>query len=167
MINYADIEGIYITESRFLNLQKLQENFYSEFKEILKTADENHKKYLKDLFDNIYSLRLKKILMHVIRAQIKDIGKPENILKEEEEIYYKILEIVKEKKEEILSSEIVKEKKEEEIYKKVKVRFLKECPAIVGIDLKKYGPFKKNEIALIIDTQAKIFIENKFAEILD
>ncbi|MFN3527714.1 MAG: hypothetical protein ACK4YO_01260, partial [Candidatus Altarchaeaceae archaeon] len=90
-----------------------------------------------------------------------NVGKPENILKYEEEIYQEILNIIEEKRKFIF--EFKEEEKEK--FKKIKVRFLKECPAIVGLDLKKYGPFKENDIALIIEEQAKILIENKFAEI--
>jgi len=199
MLTYADLSGISIVEGKIPNLQKLQENFYLEFKEIFKNADEKHEEYLRAIFEEIYSLRLKKIFMHALRqivdidvVDINKISKPENILKDEEEIYYKFLEIIKEKKEEILcknpktfavfgssledketekgrnkEKEKEENKKSEEEFKKIKIKFLKECPAIVGIDLKRYGPFKENDIALIIDAQAKILVENKFAEVVN
>lgn len=166
MIAYADLQGIAITESKIPNLQKLPENFYEEFKEIFKSADEKHKEYLKNIFDEIYSLRLRKIFMHALRTILGEVEKPENILKEEEEIYHKILEIIEEKKKFFEKNGNDAGKKEKE-YKKVKVKFLKECPAIVGLDLKRYGPFKENDIALVIEEQSKIFVENKFAEVVE
>ncbi|MEM3104434.1 MAG: hypothetical protein QXD69_02895, partial [Candidatus Bathyarchaeia archaeon] len=38
----------------------------------------------------------------------------------------------------------------------VLVRFLKESPAIVGVDLKTYGPFKPEDIAYIPEENAEI-----------
>lgn len=44
------------------------------------------------------------------------------------------------------------------------VRFLEETPALVGIDLKNYGPFGKEDVANLPVKNAKILIFEKFAE---
>ena len=44
------------------------------------------------------------------------------------------------------------------------VRFLEKTPALVGIDLKNYGPFEKEDIANLPVKNAKILIFEKFAE---
>ncbi|MGV9200207.1 MAG: hypothetical protein ACOC4M_15485 [Promethearchaeia archaeon] len=44
------------------------------------------------------------------------------------------------------------------------VRFLKDCPAIMGADLIKYAPFKKEDLASLPSINAKILISEKFAE---
>jgi hypothetical protein len=45
----------------------------------------------------------------------------------------------------------------------VKVRFLKEIPAIVGADMKTYGPFKKGEIAELPKPNAEALIKQEVA----
>ncbi|MFW9822894.1 MAG: hypothetical protein ACFFE4_08170 [Candidatus Thorarchaeota archaeon] len=44
------------------------------------------------------------------------------------------------------------------------LRFLKKTPPLVGIDLLNYGPFEKEDIALIPTENASILIFEKFAE---
>ena len=44
------------------------------------------------------------------------------------------------------------------------IRFLKETPPLVGIDLINYGPFKEDEIACMPSKNAKILLNEKFAE---
>ena len=49
----------------------------------------------------------------------------------------------------------------------VLIRFLKETPPLVGIDLINYGPFKEDEIACMPSKNAKILLNEKFAEIIE
>ncbi len=63
------------------------------------------------------------------------------------------------------------EKDLESIEKKTKleltyvlIRFLKKAPPLEGIDLIKYGPFKKEDIVHIPEKHANILINSKFAE---
>ncbi len=60
-------------------------------------------------------------------------------------------------------SQITSEIKEEK-FNYVIVRFLKETPALVGIDLMNYGPFRKEDIASLPLENVKILINEKFAE---
>lgn len=46
----------------------------------------------------------------------------------------------------------------------VEVRFLKDVPAILGPDMKTYGPFKKGDIAALPKENASIFIKMGIAE---
>jgi len=45
----------------------------------------------------------------------------------------------------------------------VKVRFLKEIPAIVGADMKTYGPFKEGDIAELPKENAEVLVKQKIA----
>ena len=56
---------------------------------------------------------------------------------------------------------------DKEIYDYTLIRFLKKTPPLVGIDLKNYGPFEKENIALIPYKNAKILLSEKFAETID
>ena len=49
----------------------------------------------------------------------------------------------------------------------VLIRFLREAPPLVGIDLINYGPFNKEDIAFIPLQNAKILISEKFVERID
>ena len=62
----------------------------------------------------------------------------------------------------LVSDYIVKEKTDQFNY--ILVKFLKKTPALVGIDLLNYGPFKKENIAFLPYENAKILIFEKFAQ---
>ena len=47
------------------------------------------------------------------------------------------------------------------------IRFLKKTPPLVGIDLKNYGPFEKEDIAYLPQKNAEILLFEKFAEKID
>ncbi|TFF92119.1 MAG: hypothetical protein EU543_05820 [Promethearchaeota archaeon] len=68
---------------------------------------------------------------------------------------------------ETLHDEIIEEKSEmhEQISYKM-IRFIKNTPALVGIDLLNYGPFKKEDIANIPQENAKILVNEKVAEFI-
>jgi len=71
-------------------------------------------------------------------------------------------EILTQKKESILP-EITEEEPKEQI-DFILLRFLKETPPLVGIDLLNYGPFEKEDIAFIPSKNANILLFEKFAE---
>lgn len=52
----------------------------------------------------------------------------------------------------------------EKTRKRVAVRFLKEVPAIIGADMKAYGPFKCEDVASLPIENVKILIKQKLAE---
>jgi DNA replication initiation complex subunit (GINS family) len=64
---------------------------------------------------------------------------------------------------EALISELVDDKKKGE-FNYTLLRFLKETPALVGIDLVNYGPFEKDDVANLPFKNAKILLFEKFAE---
>jgi DNA replication initiation complex subunit (GINS family) len=49
----------------------------------------------------------------------------------------------------------------------VLLRFKEHCPAIAGVDLLNYGPFKRDDIAYLPQAHAKILILDKIAEEID
>lgn len=54
--------------------------------------------------------------------------------------------------------------KVEKTQKRFAVRFLKEVPAIIGADMKAYGPFKCEDVASLPIENVKILIKQKLAE---
>ncbi|MFW9894226.1 MAG: hypothetical protein ACFFD7_00300 [Candidatus Thorarchaeota archaeon] len=96
--------------------------------------------------------------------QDEEVLKPEATLKTEQAkttTYEVSGEMFKEKEPEIF---LVKEKEPEEQINYTLLRFLKETPPLVGIDLLNYGPFEKEDIAFIPTENANILIFEKFAE---
>jgi DNA replication initiation complex subunit (GINS family) len=55
----------------------------------------------------------------------------------------------------------------EATHKRATVRFLKEVPAIIGADMKTYGPFKVEDIAALPLENTKILIKQGLAERVD
>ena len=56
---------------------------------------------------------------------------------------------------------------EKESFNYMLIRFLKNTPPLVGIDLKNYGPFEKEDVAFIPYKNAIILLSEKFAEKID
>jgi len=52
----------------------------------------------------------------------------------------------------------------EKEWKRAVVRFLKDIPAIIGADMKPYGPFKVEDVASLPNENAKILIKQGLAE---
>jgi DNA replication initiation complex subunit (GINS family) len=88
----------------------------------------------------------------------------DNLTKEREEIKSVFEESKILKKEKI--SKVLDSKKEsdKEKIKYILVRFLKNTPPLVGVDLINYGPFAVEDIAHLPQKNAKILITEKFAE---
>jgi len=72
-------------------------------------------------------------------------------------------EVIKEE----IKEEVIEEKKREhdEVNYKL-IRFIEKTPALVGIDLLNYGPFKKEDVANIPSENAKILVKEKFAKFI-
>lgn len=69
-------------------------------------------------------------------------------------------------KEEIKEKVIEEKKRDHDDVNYKLIRFIKKTPALVGIDLLNYGPFKKEDIANIPYENAKILVEEKFAKFI-
>jgi len=161
MITYADIEEIYFQEKRKKGeLQKIDENFYSNLSEIY---DSSKDEYLKNLGEGIFVERVQKILIDALRGSIGNTKPLENMTKEEKELYENVVKIIKTYKDKILFKKIEREKE----IPKVKVKFLNACPGIVDTNLQKNGPFNIGDVGLIDKSLAKILIKNGFCEPLE
>jgi len=49
-------------------------------------------------------------------------------------------------------------------HKRAVLRFLKDVPAIIGADMKTYGPFKAEDVSSVPVENAKIFVKQGLAE---
>lgn len=165
MIAFADIEEIYRLECKEPTLQKIDEDFYIKFIGALESIEEKHRAYAVKILGKIYDEREKKIIFHALRAQKGDVGKPINIIKAEEALYFHAIEILKSNREKFFRAfESAKLEKKSE-FRMSRVKFINPIPAFICLDLKRYGPFNEGDISEIVEENAKILAENKFVEI--
>lgn len=97
----------------------------------------------------------------------EEITKPEEIIKSEEQVVSETDKPGTPSREidaEILDTIIMPDKEEVDF---VILKFIKETPPLVGIDLINYGPFEKGDLASIPSQNAKILLLEKFAEKVD
>jgi len=107
------------------------------------------------LFTKLYELRLRKVMSMVFKA----LEIPRSNLTEEEAELLNYIEAFKEARDRL--AETIAEGREPKVAplrsrKMTLVRFLKESPAIVGVDLKSYGPFKPEDVAYLPKENAEV-----------
>lgn len=121
--------------------------------ELLKSELES----VSQLFTRLYKLRIDKIVSKIINNQEVDKAS----LTDEEDTLMKYLKVFKEESDKILEDILSGREPKITIVQSLKnkmvlVRFLKESPAIVGVDLKTYGPFKPEDLAYMPEENAEI-----------
>ncbi|MFH1721670.1 MAG: hypothetical protein ABH950_03585 [Candidatus Altiarchaeota archaeon] len=166
MIGYEELKNIYRLEKESPSLQKIPVDFYVQVKDTLCSVEDKHKENITDLFQEIYSRRLGKIL----RAALRNIdgGKPpENVVEVEKKLYTQLTEVLASHQRDITETvsgvcpPLPEPEKEIEL---VKVKLLKATPQFVGIDMAEYGPYAEDDTAELPAENAKIFIEQQVAE---
>ncbi|MEM2134294.1 MAG: hypothetical protein Q6366_010530 [Candidatus Freyarchaeota archaeon] len=173
---YEKIYSVWEKEQKEESLQKLQANFYIEAKKFLEEiklekneSDPLASKLVKKEYDILYlilndliNIRLEKILRNIHAKKELNTEK----LTQEEKVIYEHLknafsQLFNGKS---LSPEIrVIEEKDETF---IPIRFLKQIPAIVGSDMKIYGPFQVEDIATLPRENAKALILKNAAKLL-
>ncbi|HDO20023.1 MAG: hypothetical protein NDF56_03890 [archaeon GB-1845-036] len=120
-------------------------------------ADEEIKLAYK-IMSIVVSLRLIKIIRHILSGKSLP---PENLLEEEVEPYNKIKASI----EDFLSLTVMFASLEEGVFaKKILVRFVRDVPAFVGVDLKTYGPFQSEDVAYLPLINAEALVKRGVAE---
>ena len=165
-------------EKEASTLQPLPKDFYRKIAEYVKKIREESRmidnktikgklskieyENVKKMIDELLTLRLGKILSCLSSG--KEI--PKNCLaREEEKISEKtisITEYFRELAKNLLHGKVSRDTSKKE-RRKVVVRFLKEVPAIVGVDLRTYGPFKSEDVASLPTENARVLIRQGLA----
>ncbi len=149
-------------------------NFVERFNRNEKTLDKNSLegkllnneiKRAKKIISNLLDIRFRKILKAIIEN--KSISH-ESFTKEEKMIYDKIMDnyqFFSDLKKNILMGKTINEKNYEKDLDESRtfIRFLRDVPNIIGIDMKKYGPFKKEDVASLPVSNAELLISRKAA----
>ncbi len=188
-LTYESLYDILRRERTRQDLQKLNNNFYDEVnnyikdkinalesqrqkssifaqKEIEKTEKQldNAKKIIKE----IYEKRESKIMQLALSfSKTKEVHEMHELLPEEKIIFDKIINILRENKENVLDITLngkpkgIKTEPETRL-----IRFVQAVPKFIGDDDKEYGPFEEEYIGLLPAKTAEILINNKRAELI-
>ena len=175
---YEELYKAWIKEKTNLNLQSFPDNFYSKLINYVKSLKEENrmldKKTLKATLIEREFRNVKKLLMELVKLRyektitnlLQGNAISGNILTEEEkELYKSILPFAEYPKNfvtNILRGRPTSKERKANPQKKL-LRFLEDVPALIGSDMKRYGPFKGEDLATIPFDNAKIFLEKGIA----
>jgi DNA replication factor GINS len=176
---YSQLYDIWKKELESSELTKLPADFYVEITEYMKKLKEESRmldrRTAKAIILKKETLNTKRMIKEIVRARYRKIvckaTKGEDLSREiltveEGLIFGKIppmAETISNFTSEILQGHLpdfgVNLKR-----KRIALRMLKDMPAIIGADMKPYGPFKAEDVASLPLENAKIFIKQNLAE---
>jgi len=183
---YEELYAIWQREIENSAPQPLQADFYARISEYLnrinqevETADkktlkgsllEREKRNVTRIVKELLKIRYKKLVNALRNGQ----KAPINLLAyEEEEVFKSFLpfaEAYRAFAKSLLQGQTGKKVSAdttETPHKRVVLRFLKAVPAIIGSDMKTYGPFAVEDVASVPVENAKILAKQGFAEVVD
>ncbi len=175
---YDDLYEAWKKEKENLELQKLPKNFCAKIADYVKKIQEEGRmldektiraRLLKREFQNVNEMVKQLFQLRYKKLREKSLARetvPGDILTEEEEKFHGEILPLAETYQAFLKdllrgrlSGIEKEKKP----KSILLRFIQEIPAIVGSDMKTYGPFEPEDIATLPPENARILIKQGVA----
>jgi DNA replication factor GINS len=179
-IMYDILLELWRKEFECRELVRLPPDFYSQIAGYLKRLREEErmtdKKTLKASLLKAEMNEIRRIFSHLTRIRYRKMvrffieGKeipPDVLADHERNLLAKknlsLADIFKKLTDNVLSGSL-DEGFAEKPKKVVMVRFLKDIPAIVGVDLKTYGPFKCEDVASLPAENARILIKQKLAK---
>lgn len=184
IINFDYIREAYIAEKNESKLSNIPKDFFKKVgnyikikEEMLKKIQDEKVKYelknAKKMIDEIILLRLKKIIEGVF-VFLRSGGIPPNMLEPEEKFFFRIIDLVKELRKNLLFSDQQKgelgitigELKENE-KGKVRIKIREEIPKFLGPDGNYYGPFEKEAVIEIEKKIASYLVEAGFASFIE
>ncbi len=163
-------------------LQPLKPDFYEKAFNFIKKLNENEKTIdpssMKSMLLKIERERINKIISELLEVRFKKIYKSligdvplplDCLTKEEENICNKIIEglqFLNNFREELLQGRSFNKNniKNEVAESRILLRFNKDVPAIMGTDMKPYGPFVKEDLAILPIENANALINKDVAK---
>jgi len=170
-ITFEFIRKIQREEMTEPKLSKIPEDFYQKARDYLEqkksiAEKKNDKleslevKNVERLLEDIFNRRETKMLNNAIITVRTDIP-PQNLIEDEKEFFESAVNMMRTQRERVLNL-LFKKTKENKDFEKIE--FNEDIEEFVGIDLKKYGPFKKGDAADIPTENAKLLIKMKKAK---
>jgi DNA replication factor GINS len=178
---YTTLYHLWKTEKEQLDLQPLNRTFFQDLSRYVKTLREelqaldeqtwkaalllDEQKRIKNLLSDITVTRFQKILDAVKEARELT---SDQLTTEEEYSYHALQQIWKHTQTvitDILRGRSPKIPNDLSMTKpkRLLIRFLQAIPAIVGPDMKTYGPFHKEDVAYLPTENAEVLIKRKIA----
>jgi len=169
-ITFEFIRKIQREEMSEPKLSKIPEDFYQKAKNYLeqkrKIAEKKDKsaslevKNVERLLEDIFNRRETKMLNHAIITVRTDIP-PQNLIGDEKEFFESAVNMLSNQRERVLNLLFKKTKLKQD---SEKIEFKDDVEEFVGVDLIKYGPFKKGDVAEIPKDNVKLLIKMKKAK---
>ena len=175
---YDELYEAWKKEKENVEIQRLPKNFYAKIADYVKKIREERRmldkkttkaKLLNREFKSVKNMAEELIRIRYDKALKKSLARetvPREVLTEEEEkLYGEILPLAEAYQaflKDILQGRLSRIEKEEKP-KKILLRFVQEIPAIVGSDMKTYGPFEPEDIATLPSENARILIKQGVA----
>jgi len=113
-----------------------------------------------EIVQSIMAIRLRKILNGIMAGSNESL---KNLLEVELNVYEKLSSAIEEFQ---AMTKKYTSLEEDLLAKKILVRFIRDVPAFVGVDLKTYGPFKPEDLAYIPAVNAEALVKRNVIEIL-
>ena len=171
---YNELYEVWKKEKEKIEIQGLPKDFYAKLAGYVKKVREesrvldknttrakliqNEIKNIEKMIEDIVELRFEKVQKRIMTEKTV----PKDILtKEEEKLFQEIYPLAESYKaflKGMLKGRLSQIERKEKL-KQMIVRFLKPMPAIIGSDMKTYGPFKPEDIATLPPENAKILIK--------
>ena len=175
---YDELYEAWKKEKENVEIQRLPKNFYAKIIDYMKKIREESRmldekttkaKLLRHEFENVKKMVRELVRLRYNKALKKALARetvPREVLTEEEEKFQgevlPLAETYQAFLKDILKGHPSRIEKEEKS-KKVLLRFVQEIPAIVGSDMKTYGPFEPEDIATLPSENARILVKQGVA----
>lgn len=175
---YNELFNIWKKEKTNDELQDLERDYYQQLMAFLTKINGNKKDFNKESLELALSKKefhkIEKLILETIEIRFQKMVKaissgnqvPSKVLtKEEKTIYEELIkgfQFFENFKNEILRGDIDKKSGSNESPTedtKVLVRFVEDVPSLMGVDMKTYGPFRKEDIAMLLIDNANVLID--------
>jgi len=171
-LTFEELRRIQGRERNEQMLQELPDDFYSRVEELIAKKNRELKENFSlggakeyenvlKILDEIYMRREQKIALKAI----KTARSGENVLglvREERMMFDSMVKLLKDYEDKFES--LLKRKEEIKEDGKIKIKFLIDMPEFIGSDKKTYGPFKKDETAILPEKEAILLLKKNSAE---
>jgi len=170
-ITFEFIRKIQREEMTEPKLSRIPEDFYQKAKNYLEQKkniaekkedrlSEREIKNVERLLEDIFNRRETKMLNQAL-ITVRTNLPPQNLIEDEKEFFESAVNMLRTQRERVLSLLFKKTKLKQDFEK---IEFKDDVEEFVGIDLNKYGPFKKGDVADVPKENAKLLIKMKKAK---
>ncbi|MEM2995035.1 MAG: hypothetical protein QXI91_03325 [Candidatus Bathyarchaeia archaeon] len=179
---YDELYEVWRREIEDFELVRLSDDFFSRIADYLRKIKEESrmldKKTVRAVLLQKEMQNVKRMVRELVRARYKKLVRkmvrgekiPMDALTSEEKKIcagtVSFAEAYRNFAKNLIQGHFLKANSEQE-HKNVILRFLKDVPAIVGSDLKAYGPFKAEDVASLPAENARILVKQGLAEKVD